>query len=89
MSRLLGTSISLQQTINDTNALIDNPDADATDLRHMRAELTALIGDLGDTQEAFVKSRATQCDIKGHDSVSHSRNTAEMAKRIYAEIGLN
>ena len=56
----------------------DNPDADATDLRHMRAELTALIGDLGDTQEAFVKSLATAVDIKGQYSVSHSRNTAEM-----------
>ncbi len=89
MSRLFGTSISLQKTINDTNALIDNPDADATDLRHMRAELTALIGDLGDTQEAFVKSLATAVDIKGQYSVSHSRNTAEMAKRISAEMGLN
>ena len=89
MSRLFGTSISLQKTINDTNELIDNPESDITDLRHMRAELTALIGDLGDNQEAFVKSLATAVDIKGQYSVSHSRNTAEMAKRISAEMGLN
>ncbi len=89
MSRLFGTSISLQNTINITNELIDNPDADITDLRHMRAELTALIGDLGDNQEAFVKALATAVDIKGQYSVSHSRNTAEMAKMISTELGLN
>ncbi|MGN1153520.1 MAG: HD domain-containing phosphohydrolase, partial [Candidatus Gastranaerophilaceae bacterium] len=89
MSRLFGTSVSLQKTINDTNMLIDDVDADITDLRHMRAELTALIGDLGDNQKAFVESLATAVDIKGQYSVSHSRNTAEMAKRISAEMGLN
>lgn len=89
MSRLFGTSISLQKTINDTNILIDDSEADMTDLRHMRAELTALIGDLGDNQESFVKSLATAVDIKGQYSVSHSQNTAEMAKRISAEMGLN
>lgn len=89
MSRLFGTSISLQKTINDTNVLIEDTEADITDLRHMRAELTALIGDLGDNQEAFVKSLATAVDIKGQYSVSHSRNTAEMAKRISTEMGLN
>ncbi len=89
MSRLFGTSISLQNTINITNELIDNPESDITDLRHMRAELTALIGDLGDNQEAFVKALATAVDIKGQYSVSHSRNTAEMAKLISTELGLN
>ena len=89
MSRLFGTSISLQKTINDTNELIDNPESDITDLRHMRAELTALIGDLGDNQEAFVKALARAVDIKGQYSVSHSQNTAEMAKLISTELGLN
>ncbi len=89
MSRLFGTSISLQKTINDTNELIDNPESDITDLRHMRAELTALIGDLGDNQEAFVKALARAVDIKGQYSVSHSQNTAEMAKMISTELGLN
>ena len=89
MSRLFGTSISLQNTINITNELIDNPESDITDLRHMRAELTALIGDLGDNQEAFVKALARAVDIKGQYSVSHSQNTAEMAKLISTELGLN
>lgn len=89
ISRLFGTSISLQKTINDTNILIDDSDAEMTDLRHMRAELTALIGDLGENQTEFVKALATAVDIKGQYSVSHSQNTADLTKKICVEMGLN
>jgi len=89
MSKLFGTSISLQKVINDTNELLEKPDAEPTDLRYMRAELTALIGDLGDNQKEFVTALATAVDIKGQYSVSHSRNTAEVAKMISTEMGLN
>ena len=89
MSRLFGTSIALQKTINDANALIDNKDAEIVDLQHMRAELTALIGDLGDNQESFIKSLATAVDIKGQYSVAHSQNTADLARKLSDELGLN
>lgn len=89
MSRLFGTSVSLQKTINIVNELIDSPNAEMFELQHMRAELTALIGDLGDNQEAFIKSLATAVDIKGQYSVAHSQNTANLARKLSTELGLN
>ena len=50
MSKLFGTSITLQNTINTVNELLAQEDAEEVELQHMRAELTALIGDLGDNQ---------------------------------------
>ena len=89
MAKLFGTSISLQKTINIVNELIDSPDAELVELQHMRAELTALIGDLGDNQEAFIKSLANAVDVKGQYSVAHSQNTANLARKLSAELGLN
>ena len=89
MAKLFGTSISLQNIINSANELIDNPEAELVDLQHMRAELTALIGDLGDNQEKFIKSLAHAVDVKGQYSVAHSENTATLAKKLATELGLN
>ncbi len=89
MAKLFGTSISLQKTINIANELIDSYEVELIDLQHMRAELTALIGDLGDNQERFVKALAHAVDIKGQYNVAHSQNTAEMAKKLATELGLN
>lgn len=54
MARLFATSMSLQKTIDDVNKLLTDENAGTIDLQHMRAELTALIGDLGDEQQIFV-----------------------------------
>ena len=89
MAKLFGTSISLQKTINIVNELIDSPDAELVELQHMRAELTALIGDLGDNQESFIKSLANAVDVIGQYSVAHSQNTANLARKLSAELGLN
>lgn len=89
MAKLFGTSISLQKTINIVNELIDSPDAELVELQHMRAELTALIGDLGDNQESFIKSLANAVDVKGQYSVAHSQNTANLARKLSTELGLN
>ena len=89
MAKLFGTSISLQKTINIVNELIDSPYAELVELQHMRAELTALIGDLGDNQESFIKSLANAVDVKGQYSVAHSQNTANLARKLSAELGLN
>ena len=89
MAKLFGTSISLQKTINIVNELIDSPNAELVELQHMRAELTALIGDLGDNQESFIKSLANAVDVKGQYSVAHSQNTANLARKLSAELGLN
>ena len=64
-------------------------DAEMVELQHMRAELTALIGDLGDNQETFIKALANAVDIKGQYSVAHSQNTADLARKLATELGLN
>ena len=89
MARLFGTSVSLQKTINAVNILLDSSETDTVELQHMRAELTALIGDLGDNQEIFIKSLAAAVDVKGQYSVAHSQNTAELARKLAAELCLN
>jgi HD-GYP domain-containing protein (c-di-GMP phosphodiesterase class II) len=89
MSRLFGTSIYLQKTINTVNELIALAEPEVFELQHMRAELTALIGDLGDNQETFIKALAKAVDAKGQYSVAHSENTANLARKLSAELGLN
>lgn len=89
MSKLFGTSISLQNTINSVNELLELDNPEITELQHMRAELTALIGDLGDNQETFIKTLAKVVDIKGQYSVAHSQNTADLARELSAELKLN
>lgn len=89
MSKLFGTSISLQSTINTVNELLESDNPEITELQHMRAELTALIGDLGDNQENFIKTLAKVVDIKGQYNVAHSQNTANLARELSTELKLN
>lgn len=86
---LFATSMALQKMIEETSALIENEDATVTDLQHMRAELTALIGDLGDQQQMFVQRLASAVDAKGQYKISHSQNTANLSRLICKELGLN
>ncbi len=89
MSKLFGTSITLQNTINTVNELLAQENPEEVELQHMRAELTALIGDLGDNQESFIKTLAKVVDIKGQYNVAHSQNTAELARALATELRLN
>lgn len=86
---LFATSITLQKNIDETNKLLEDELATVGDLQHIRAELTALIGDLCDYQQSFVENLARAVDIKGGYKVAHSRNTANLAKQICKQIGLN
>lgn len=86
---LFATSMTLQQTIDDTNKLIEDEHSQTSDLQHIRAELTALIGDLCDYQQSFVEHLANAVDTKGQYTVSHSKNTAETARKICRKLGLN
>lgn len=86
---LFATSVTLQQTIDETNRLIEDEHSYVSDLQHIRAELTALIGDLCDYQQSFVEHLANAVDTKGGYKVSHSKNTANLAKQICKQIGLN
>lgn len=86
---LFATSMSLQRMTEETSTLIENNNAIINDLQHMRAELTALIGDLGDEQQLFVERLAAAVDAKGQYNISHSQNTAELSKLICKQLGLN
>lgn len=89
MANLFATSMTLQGEIDNTNTLICDEDAHISDLQHSRAELTALIGDLCDYQQSFVENLARAVDAKGKYNVSHSKNTAEIARKICKQLGLN
>src|SRR5574344_13384 len=88
-AKLFATSMSLQKMIDETQNLINDKEAIVADLQHMRAELTAMIGDLGDQQQTFVKRLASAVDAKGQYKVSHSQNTADLSRLICKELGLN
>lgn len=89
IASLMATSITLQRQIDEANKLMEDKNAEAMDLRHLRAELTALIGDLCDYQQLFVEKLAYAVDVKGQYMVSHSQNTANLARQICRELGLN
>ena len=86
---LFATSMTLQVTIDETNKLIEDEHSSASELQHIRAELTALIGDLCDYQQSFVEHLANAVDTKGGYKVSHSKNTANLARQICKQLGLN
>ncbi len=89
IANLLSTTITLQNEIENTNKLIENTETSELELKQSRAELTALIGDLCDYQQNFVEALANAVDRKGQYTVSHSRNTAKIARSICKNLGLN
>lgn len=89
IANLFATSMTLQGEIDRTNKLIEDENPTVSDLQHERAELTALIGDLCDYQQEFVENLANAVDAKGQYKVSHSKNTANLARQICREMGLN
>ena len=89
IGRLFGTSMHLQKVIDETNNLINSEDIMAEELQHQRAELTALIGDLGVQQQAFVEKLAKAVDENGQYKVAHSQNTAELSRKLCRQLGLN
>lgn len=86
---LFATSMALQRMTDEASSLIENNDANVSDLQHLRAELTALIGDLGDQQQLFVERLATAVDAKGQYKTSHSQSTADLSRLICKHLGLN
>ena len=89
IANLLGTTITLQNAIDHTQKLVSTPETSEIQLKQQRAELTALSGDLCDYQQNFVEALANAVDRKGQYTVSHSRNTAKLARSICKKLGLN
>ncbi len=86
---LFGTSMHLQEVIEKTELYLNDELISEKILQHQRAELTALIGDLGTQQQAFVEKLAKAVDEKGQYKVSHSQNTADLSKKLCQQLGLN
>jgi len=86
---LFATSMAFQKESEEAEKLINDPDADIADLQHLRAEITALIGDLGDEQQAFVENLARAVDSRSHFKADYSRAVAQLSVEICSALGLN
>ncbi len=89
IANLLGTTISLQNEVETAHILIADEASSEFELKKVRGELTAIIGDLCDYQQNFVEALANAVDRKGQYTVSHSRNSARLSKEICSKLGLN
>lgn len=88
-SRLFAISMLLLKLTDNTSKAMSDPDVTSVDLQHYRAELTAVIGDLGSEQQNFVEMLAKAVDAKSEFHNNHSQRVADLAKEICLYIGLN
>lgn len=89
-ARLFATSMKLQQLTEQTSKVLESEDSShLMQLQHLRAELTSVIGDLGDEQQAFVEQLAVTVDAKGQYKNQHSKRTAELSRELCAVLELN
>ncbi len=86
---LFVTSLGLQKLIDEVNRLISQKIVSTSELQNLRAQLTAIIGDLGDQQQAFVEKLAFAVDCKGKYENNHSKRTAELSREICHYLELN
>ena len=87
-SRIFVTSMNLQKLIEQTQILIDDTEVAPSDLTNMRAELTAIIGDISDEQQMFVEALADAADTKGQHR-EHCKKVAKTAREIAKYLTLN
>ncbi len=86
---LFVTSLGLQKLIDEVQKVLgDDVIVTTSELQNLRAQLTILIGDLGDQQQAFVEKIAQAVDLKGKGGSSHSRHVAELSKELCMKLGL-
>ena len=89
MAGLFVTSLGLQKLIDEVKRLLSLDDVAVLELQNLRAQLTAIIGDLGDQQQTFVEKLAYASDLKGQYKRSHSNECAELSREICNHLGLN
>jgi len=88
-SQLFVTSMNLQRLVEETTLLLNDIETSPMEFRHVRTELTALIGDLSDEQQVFVESLARAVDAKSHYTDHHSLKVAELTDKICEYLHLN
>jgi len=89
MAGLFVTSMGLQKLIDEVKRLLADKKVATLELQNLRAQLTAIIGDLGDQQQTFVEKLAYASDLKGQYKRSHSNDCANLSRQICNEMGLN
>jgi len=89
MAGLFVTSMGLQKLIDEVKRLISQQNVSTLELQNLRAQLTAIIGDLGDQQQTFVEKLAYAVDLKGQYKRSHSNECANLSREICNRLGLN
>ncbi len=89
LSVLFATSLYLQKLINETILMIKDKNSNEMDLKHMRAELTSMICDLGLAQQNFVETLAKSVNEKSEYKTNHAQNVALLSKEICKELELN
>lgn len=88
-AKLFVTSMNLQKLVEETNNLLNDAETSPMEFRHIRTELTALIGDLSDEQQLFVEALARSVDAKSHYQNKHSLKVAELTERLCDYLQLN
>lgn len=88
-AKLFVTSMRLQHLVDETQLILEDKNASPADLTHLRTELTASIGDLGDEQQMFVEALASAVDVKSKFKQEHSKQVAALSKEIAEYLQLN
>ncbi len=88
-SRLFAISMLLLKLTDITANAMNDSDITSSELQHYRAELTAIIGDLGQEQQNFVEMLAKAVDAKSEFHNNHSQRVADLAKDICEYFALN
>ena len=77
------------KVVEEAEFLINEKNVEPMELRSLRTELTASIGDLGDEQQLFVESLAASVDVKSKFSHTHYQQVAVLAKEVSEYLKLN
>ena len=86
---LFATSIVLQKLVEEIKYILKEETVSVSHLQQLRAELTGVIGDLGEQQQLFVEAMALAVDRRTKYRNAHSKETAELSKKICEFLNLN
>ncbi len=86
---LFVTSLGIQKLIDEVKKVLNQEIVSTSELQNLRAQLTAIIGDLQEQQQNFVETMARAVDVKSRYKNNHSRHVAELSREICKVIGLN
>ena len=88
-ARLFAISMMLLKLTDEISKIMEDEFVTSAELQHYRAELTAVIGDLGEEQQNFVEMLARAVDAKSEYHNNHSQHVADLSKIICDYLGLN